>query len=394
MKILYVTTISGTINSFLVPHIKLLLEQGHKVDAACSRAGELSRELLELGVRAYNIEFSRSPLKPKNLAAYKRIKELLEKGRYDLVHVHTPVASFVTRLAARNLANIKVIYTAHGFHFYIGAPILSSLAYRTLERLAARWTDGIITINDEDYRAAQRFKLRRGGCVHYIPGVGIEPDRFRPLGPDERKKLRQRLGFSEDDFVMLFAAELNRNKHQDLLIRVVKQLKDKGIRTILLLAGRDTVKGKYMKLADELGLGKDVFFLGERDDIDALLRAADVALSSSRREGLPVNIMEAMAAGLPVVATYCRGNRDLVRDGQNGFLVRADDAAGFARSIEHIYKSKELRQTFGRNGRTLVNAYTLDKVLSCLNGIYTLYLKPKDERTYVISSDMAISNLS
>ncbi len=140
MKILYVTTISGTINSFLVPHIKLLLELGHRVDAACNDADEVSRELLELGVKAYNVEFSRSPLRLKNLAAYKRIKGLLEKERYDLVHVHTPVASFVTRLAARRMANIKIIYTAHGFHFYKGAPLLSGLIYRTLEKLAARWT--------------------------------------------------------------------------------------------------------------------------------------------------------------------------------------------------------------------------------------------------------------
>lgn len=249
----------------------------------------------------------------------------------------------------------------------------------------------IITINEEDCRAAQGFKLRQGGGIHYMPGVGIDANRFTPLGSDERKTLRKRLGFSEDDFVMLFAAELNHNKHQDLLIRAVKLLKDKGIRTILLLAGRDAVKGKYKKLAGKLGLSREVFFLGERDDIDLLLRAADVALSSSRRKGLPLNIMEAMAAGLPVVATSCRGNRDLVRDGENGLLVRADDVAGFVRSIELLYKSKEFRQTLGEKGRSLVKAYTVDRVLSYLKDIYSIYLKPKGKGTFVLSLDTELA---
>ena len=375
MKILYVSTISNTINAFMIPHIELLLDKGNHVDVACNIQREINPRLLERNCKVYNIEFQRSPLNKHNYNAYKKVKRLIQDEKYDLVHVHTPVASFLTRMACRKIPNLKILYTANGFHFFKGSPLKNWLMYYPIERLAARWTDVLITMNEEDYSIARKFKIRDGGSVYKVHGVGIDLNKFQPQTKEKKRIMRKEYGFKEEDFILFYAAELNHNKHQDLLINVVNILKDRIPNIKLLLAGNGPLEGQYKRQVEQLNLGRYVDFLGYRDDIPSLLAMSDVVVASSRREGLPVNIMEAMATGLPIVATDVRGHRDLIINGENGYIVGLDDIEGFAKSIEYLYKYKELRNKFGKKGIEIVQKYSLVNVLREMESLYKKLLK-------------------
>lgn len=371
MKILFVTTISPTIG-FLIPHIKWLTEQGNQVDVAFNITREVDNELLVLGCKIYNIQFQRKPLKKQNYYAYKNIKKLIKEGNYDLVHTHTPVASSLTRLACRNVPGIKVLYTAHGFHFYKGAPVKNWMLYYTAEKWLSRYTDCIITMNEEDYeKVAKSFNCK---CIKFVNGVGIDLNKFMPQSSERKHMLRKEYGYNENDFILISVGELNYNKHQDLLIDVIDLLKNKIPSIKLLIAGTGDILSQYQKRVNKLGIQKNVELLGFRNDIANLALLSDVAVSASRREGLPVNVMEAMATGLPLVVTDCRGNRDLVSDQENGYVVGIDDVKGFAEAIEILHNSAEIRENFGRRCLEIVNSYSLDKVMAEMKQIYLEYL--------------------
>ena len=375
MKILYVSTISNTINAFMIPHIELLLDKGNHVDVACNIQREINPRLLERNCKVYNIEFQRSPLNKHNYNAYKKVKRLIQDEKYDLVHVHTPVASFLTRMACRKIPNLKILYTAHGFHFFKGSPLKNWLMYYPIERLAARWTDVLITMNEEDYSIARKFKIRDGGSVYKVHGVGIDLNRFQPQTLEKKMKVRKDYGYKKEDFILFYAAELNFNKHQDLLIKVVNILKNNIPNIKLLLAGNGPLEGQYKRQVEQLNLGRYVDFLGYRNDIPSLLAMSDVVVASSRREGLPVNIMEAMATGLPLVVTNIRGHRDLVRNGENGYIVELNNVEGFAKSIENLYKNEKLRERFGQKSIELIQQYSLESILKELKMIYIKFLR-------------------
>lgn len=367
MKILYVTTISNTVNAFLIPHIKMLIEEGHEVHCAFNIVQEVNEELNNLGCKIHNIEFQRSPLRKENINAYKKLKKLIQQEKYDLVHTHTPVASACVRLACKNFNNIKVIYTAHGFHFYKGAPIQNWLIYYPIEKWLSKYTDCLITINNEDYKIAkEKFKAKH---VKMLEGVGIDTTKFTPQTLDKKIKLRKEYGYSEKDFILIFVGELNHNKHQDLLIKVISKLKSKITNLKLLLIGIGDMFEQYKQLVNDLGLEKNVEFLGYRNDVPNLMLISDISVSSSRREGLPVNVMEAMATGLPLIVTNCRGNRDLVKDNKNGYVVN-DDVESFANKVELLYLSEEKRVQFAQASLSLIEKYSLDNILEDLKNIY------------------------
>ncbi len=374
MKILYVTTVSNTINAFLIPHIKLLVELGHDVDVACNIVSTPNPKLFELGCKVHNVEFQRSPLNKDNFMAYKKIKKIVLSEDYGFIHVHSPIASFITRFACRNIPNLTVLYTAHGFHFYKGAPLKSWMLYYPMERLASRWTDGLITMNIEDYASAKKMILRKKDSVYYIHGIGMDINKFIPRKADEKIKLREKYGYHKNDFIMFYAAELSYRKHQDLLIDVTELLKHKISNILLLLAGDGNLADLYKEQVKRKGLEENVIFMGYRKDISNLLNISDVAVSSSRQEGLPVNIMEAMAMGLALVVTDCRGNHDLVHNNKNGYVVGVNDAEDFFKAIDQLYQSKALRHRFGENSYAMIDEYTLENVLLEMKEIYTTYL--------------------
>ena len=363
MKILYVTTIGGTMG-FFQPYIKQLIDQGHTVDIACSQTEKVRECYREWGCRIHSLSCSRSPLDKGNLKAIKQIKGLVEENRYDIVHCHTPIAAACTRLACRKARKqgTKVIYTAHGFHFYDGAPLKNWLIFYPIEKLCAHFTDLLITINKQDYARAQ--KKLRAKKVCYIPGVGIDVEKFASVQID-RKEKREELGIPEDAFVMLSVGELNENKNQSVVIRALAQLNDPNV--YYIIAGHGGMKDAMEKLALELGLEKQVHLLGFRRDVAELYQAADVFVHPSFREGLPVSIMEARAAGMPIVCSDIRGNSDLVNE---AFRFDPTDPDRLAEILKTVGDRAQTAQACGESVLPLEQMRT-DYINAQLMELYT-----------------------
>lgn len=360
-KILYVTTVSRTINAFLVPHIEMLIEEGYKVDVACSIDKEIKKALVNKGVQVYDIPFSRSPLDKKNISAYKEIKSLVRKNQYDIVHVHTPVASFVTRLSLRN-KNVEMIYTAHGFHFYKGASILNWLVYYPLERVAARWTDKIVTINNEDFNQANKFKLRGSKKSIKINGVGLDLSKYA-LDESNKNEFRKSLGIFENDFVITVVAELIKRKNHMQLIKAIEEIRHKYENIKVLLVGDGILTEKIKEYLIEKKLENNISILGYRSDVNKIMSISDVVGLFSIQEGLPRNIMEAMAIGKPVICTDIRGNNDLVKNDYNGLLIPVNDIEKTKEAIEIMYMNRERSKKYGECGLRKVKKYDIKNVL-------------------------------
>lgn len=371
MRILYVTTISNTVNAFLVPHIRMLINYGHQVDVAFNLVQEVHPELVRLGCKVHNVKFQRSVFKRENIAAYKEIKKIVRKEKYDLVHTHTPIASFLTRLACKNIPGLKIFYTAHGFHFFQGSPLKNWLLYYSAEKISANWTNVLITMNEEDYKNAKRI-MNMKGEVYKVNGVGIDLSKFYPQTKESKNKLRMEYGYTSDDFILIYVGELSYRKNQEFLIKSVNQLVHKIPNLKVLLVGDGPLKEDYKNLVINLGVQNHIEFLGYRTDVDKLMLLSDIAVSTSRQEGLPVNVMEAMATGLPLVVTDCRGNRDLVKNNENGFVLKLNDLNGFVTSVEKLYNSIELKRDFAKKNIDLVERYKLETVLSELENIYKI----------------------
>ncbi len=324
MKILYVTTIGGTMDFFysLVPE---LIKAGHTVDIACNTSlRAVNEHFTNLGCKVYQISCTRSPISKKTFTAIKELKKIVSEGKYDLVHCHTPVASLCARLACRKLRKkngVKVVYTAHGFHFYKGAPKKNWLIYYTMEKLCSKYTDAIVTINKEDYDLAQKkFKKSK---IYYVPGVGINVDKFKNAIVDKKSK-RDELGIPESAILFLSVGELNENKNHSTVIKAIASIENPNI--YYAIAGRGDKEQELINLAREVGVASRVKVLGYRRDVIELFKTADVFIHPSFREGLPVSIMEAMASGLPIVASKIRGNVDLV-DENGGKLFNPHSVA-------------------------------------------------------------------
>lgn len=336
-KVLFTATVDSHILHFHIPYLKMFKDKGYEVHVATSG----QEEIPYCDVK-HIVTFERSPFDINNLRAIKQLKKIIEQEKFDLIHCHTPMGSVVTRIAAKHARKVygtRVIYTAHGFHFYKGASIKNWMLFYPVEKLLAHITDDLITINEEDYELAKKkMKAKR---IHYVPGVGVDPEKFDfKMTEEEQEKLREEVGVSKDDFVMIYPAELTKRKNQGMLIRVLVELKKESSRYKLLLPGQDSMKGYYEQMAKELGVEDCVKFLGYRKDVSKLLKISNIAVSAAKQEGLPVNIMEAQMCGLPCVVTNCRGNRDLVQDGINGYVVEIDDIENLKNAILKLYKSE------------------------------------------------------
>ena len=313
MRILYVTTISLTMNSFFKPHIDMLVKEGHQVDIACNdKESPLDSLYEQLGCQFHTIDFSRSPLSFDNIKAYGQLKKVVENGNYDIVHCHTPNASVITRLVCRQFRKkigLKVFYTAHGFHFYKGAPVLNWLFFYPVEKFCSCFTDKLITINKEDYKLAKnKFKAKE---VHYVPGVGIDLSRFQSVEVDRVAKRRE-IGVPKDAFLLLSVGELNKNKNHQIVIKALKNLNNPKVH--YAIAGIGELQFDLLKLARELDVENQFHLLGYRRDVLSLYKISDIYIHPSFREGLPVAVMEALAAGTTVLTSNIRGCEDLVSD--------------------------------------------------------------------------------
>jgi glycosyltransferase EpsD len=366
-KVLFTATVDSHILSFHLPFLKMLQEKGYEVHVATNGTAEIPH----CDVR-HTVSFHRSPFKLDNLRAIGQLKKIVDREHYDIIHTHTPMGGVVTRLAALDARKkgTRVIYTAHGFHFFKGAPLLNWLIYYPIEWLLARKTDDLITINQEDYkRAKSKFKTK----VHYVPGVGVDPKKFDfKFTKADKTKLRKELGLKDSDFVMIYPAELNKNKNQTMLIEVMESLAQNHPGIQLLLPGKDSLDGFHARLAKEKGLENNIHFLGFRKDIPQLVKISDLAVSASKREGLPVNIIEAMTVGLPVVATACRGASELVKDQLNGVVVSIGDTQGMTNSIRQFIVDEKARVKAGKASANASGKYKLEIIVDRMSDIYRL----------------------
>lgn len=309
MRILYVTTVGLTM-IFFKDLVKELISEGNTVDIATNE-DEYKVDTLyhELGCNIFQVDFSRSPLNKGNLKAFKQLKKLVSENHYDIVHCHTPVAGTITRLACREnrKGGLKVIYTAHGFHFYKGAPLKNWLLYYPIEKFCSRFTDVLITINHEDFELAKKkMKAKR---IEYVPGVGVDVDKFANTVVDRAAKRRE-LGIPEDAFLLLSVGELNENKNHQIVIRALAELKNPNIH--YMIAGKGPLKDYLLDLAQKLGVENQFQLLGQRSDVAELYKIADLFILPSMREGLNVSTIEAKSSGLAVICSNIRGNTDIV----------------------------------------------------------------------------------
>lgn len=358
MKILFVASVYRHLTAFHIPYIQYFQSKGFEVWVAGS--GEDDKKVLEgYGVTCIDIPFSRSPLNRQNITSYQMLKSLFSTEQFDLVHVHTPVAALLTRMAFRKTKNGKIIYTAHGFHFFSGAPKQNWIIYYTVEKLAAKWTDHLITINEEDFNSAQ--KLLPKNKISYVHGVGVEFTSVL-VTEDEKRALKETLELAKDSVVISYIAELNYNKNHQFLLRNWRQLKQQNPKIELLIIGAGENE-KELKRFVNLEKLKGVHFLGFRKDVSKLLQITDIVSLLSYREGLPKSIMEAMVASIPCVVTNTRGLRDLIKSNENGFVINHEENEALVRAFTALAQSEDLRKQMGQAAKQLVEPYLLEKVL-------------------------------
>ena len=363
-KVLFVATVlRGHILVFHLPYMKWFQEQGYEVHV-CARndTGEA-----EPGIpycdRYLELPFERSPLHPGNFEVYQQLKKWMEEQNYALVHCHTPVGGMMGRLCARSSRKhgTKVLYTAHGFHFFSGAPLKNWLLFYPAERWLARYTDLLITINEEDYERAKRFSAKQVAWVH---GVGIDLKRFE--ASVNKAEIRASLGVPETAFLVACVGEHSVRKNHETAIKAAAQLTNAW----LLFCGVGEKEESLRMLAKELNLSERTLFLGFQKDIPALLQASDAFVFPSFQEGLPVALMEAMGAGLPCVVSDVRGNRDLVRPGEGGSLYPPSDVQGFAEALGEIMQNPAAGQEMGRRNREVIQDYGLPEVQRHMEALY------------------------
>ena len=334
-KVLYVTTVSRTINAFLIPHINMLLDNGYEVHCACSIDKPVDKELQRRGVKIFEVPFSRNPLGIGNIKAFIKLEELQRINDYDIVHVHTPIAAIYGRLLKLNFPSLRIIYTAHGYHFLKGGSKLGWILYYPIEKIMAKFTDVTININKEDYEITKE-KLKPKKC-YLLNGVGLDLDKYKKLSSKEIQEKRKEFGLKDKDFVVLMIAEINKNKNHIQLINTMDILKDKYPNIKVLCIGDGTLKESLEKQIILRNLQNNIFMLGYRLDVNKLINISDIGILLSRREGLPRNIMEFMACGRKVIATDIRGCRDLICDETIGTLVNVGDYESTAKAIEKYY---------------------------------------------------------
>lgn len=368
-------TVASMIDLFNMDNIRILKSMGYKVDVAANfeegnvtskeRISQFKIELDKLNIDYYHIPFPRSIGNFKDLKkSYNMTLEIKNKKKYDLVHCHTPIASAIGRFAFRN-SESRLIYTAHGFHFYKGAPLKNWLLFYPAERFLSKYTDILITINQEDYNNAQKFKAKE---TSYVPGVGIDLPKYADSNTEDINLLKRQLNLSDSDFILFSTGELNKNKNHEVVIRAIAQLNKPSIHYII--AGQGPLNTYLSNLAKELKIDKQIHLLGYRDDIPKILKIADVFIFPSIREGLSVSLMEAMAMGKPVIASNIRGNKDLIDVNYGGYLCEVYDVKMYSRYIDFIFNNRINNFKFGAYNQKKIRNFSILEVNKKMREIY------------------------
>ncbi|MEC1771902.1 glycosyltransferase family 4 protein [Schinkia azotoformans] len=362
-KILIVSTVSRQFYLFEQGNIEVLKSLGYEIHAAANFS-DANERLDALDIIRHPFDIQRSPLSLKNLKAYKQLKKIMESENFDAVHCHSPMGGVLARLAARSVGISPVIYTAHGFHFYKGAPIINWLVFYPVERYLSKYTDVLITINNEDYNEAQKFKAKK---VIYVPGIGVDTNKITKVSIDIDRK-REELGITSDTVVLLSIGEMIKRKNHETVLKAIANLKDQNL--VYLICGKGELESYLKGLVKTLGIEEKVRFLGYRNDIPEICNASDLFLFPSYQEGLPVSVMEAMSAGLPVICSSIRGNTDLIENEIGGYLLEPDDVEGFAKKINKLINNQELLNNMGNNNKESVKRFDKKEVKNKMEEIY------------------------
>lgn len=356
---------------FHVPTIKMLSEDGWLVDIACS--GE---EKIPFCHKQYQLSYERASVNINTIKGIFELKQIIDKGNYDIIYCHTTVGGFAGRIAGikARRKGAKIIYLAHGYYFFRGAPLKNWLFFYPIEKILEPLTDSIITINEEDYSFSKKHFAK---CKSYrINGIGAD---FSRLKVDERNKVRteyrKEMGIPLEAPVLIYMAELHVNKNQLFLIRLVKQMLQDGENVYLILPGIDHTDGEYQEYAEKLGVADHVRFLGWRNDIGNLYAMADICTASSLREGLPMNIVESMASGVPVVAINNRGHNSIICDGYNGFIVEPGKGRLFEKRVRTLIHNKKIYTKMSSNCISSAELYRSEAVLNDLKRILEEHLQ-------------------
>lgn len=368
MKKVLFTSHTANFAKFNRPFIQDLRKQGYIVHYASA-----DDESIEGVDRHIIINFARSPLRlDKHLKAYRALRPLLETEQYDLIHTHTPSGSVVTRLAVKSLPKKPpLLYTAHGFHFYRGAPLLNWLLFYPIEKWLARDTDMLLTINHEDETLAK--KSFHTGAIERLDGVGVDLAKFHSIEQIKKSQLRRKMGYQDDDFILIYVAELNKNKDQKFIIENARKLAKVIPHLKILLIGEGAWHGKLEQLVDKRELEQTIEFLGYRKDLDILYQMSDIVISASRREGLGLSVIEGMACGLPAVIRNNRGHREIISNEKTGYLFR--NGTEFQNAIIDLYKNPTKRRKIGQAATKSVERFSLEKARAKMQQVYRQFLE-------------------
>lgn len=372
IKLLYILNVADRVNNFSYTSMLAAQKLGIEFHIAgnWSYASDREKKADEerYGIKIHQIDFVRAPYHPGNIKAYKQLKALAEKERYDIIHCNTPIGGVLGRIIGKQLNVQKVIYQAHGFHFYKGAPKVNWIIYYPIEKLLAKYTDALITINKEDFEFAKaKMQLRGNGKVYYIPGVGIDTD-FYTVNGEINKELRKELGLSDNDFAVISVGRLEPNKNTETLIKAMSVLKNENVK--LIVCGDGEQRGYLEKLSERLGTEKSVTFLGTVSNLQEIYRAVDALASSSYREGLSRTVMEAMASGLPCVISKIRGNTDLIENGKGGFLCEPTDFKAYSEAITVLLQDASLRESMKNENLKRIKEFNIPTVVGETEKIY------------------------
>lgn len=365
-NVLVVCTTDSMIWNFLVPHIQDMMRMGMQVSCACSRTGFYFDELREkYGFDLHEVHFTRSPYSLKNILSFIQLKSIAKQLHIDTISCHEPVGGAMGRIVG-HILKCKVIYTAHGFHFYKGAPRLNWIIYYPIEKFLAHYTDALVTINKEDYCLASTQFCPRS--VYYIKGIGVNIDKFTSCKKTKFDK-REELHIPQDAFVLLSVGELANRKNQRVVINALGRINDHSI--FYIIAGEGVLKEEYMMLAKKFMLEKNILFLGQRQDVDELCRAADVFVHPSVREGLGIAPLEGMAAGLPLISTFINGMRDYTKNDITGCCVENPlDVDAITSAILKMKNMPEFRCVCGKKNKLIADEYSITKSVNSMRHVY------------------------
>ena len=333
-KALMYASVASMIQQFNMNNIKLLQELGYEVHVACNfefgstisneKISKLKEDLTSMNVKYYHIPVPRKISDFSNLyLSYKKTLKLMNENKYNLIHCHSPIGGIICRISnkhSKNYQNVRMIYTAHGFHFFKGNNPIKNFIFKNIERYGARFTDTLITINKEDYNAAKEFKLKKNGTVEYVPGIGIDLDKINAI-EGNKDDLCKELNIPIDSILLLSVGELNQNKNHRV---VIEQLDKLPGNVHYIICGQGSLKEEYESLAKEHNVRHRLHLLGYRDDVLKIMKSCDVFVFPSKREGLSVALMEAMACKLICVASRIRGNVDL--ENNNTYYFEKENA--------------------------------------------------------------------